>query len=31
MLLFDSLRAFLMVVFGIMAYKEHLKIQTKIA
>jgi hypothetical protein len=27
MLLFDSLRAFLMVVFGIMAYKEHRKFQ----
>jgi hypothetical protein len=28
MLLFDSLRAFLMVVFGIMAYIEHKKIQS---
>ncbi len=27
MLLFDSLRAFLMVVFGILAYKEHTKFQ----
>ena len=28
MLLFDSLRAFLMVIFGIMAYKEHTKFQS---
>lgn len=28
MLLFDSLRAFLMVIFGIMAYIEHKKIQS---
>ncbi len=31
MLLFDSLRAFLMVVFGVMAYKEHTKLQTTIS
>jgi hypothetical protein len=28
MLLFDSLRAFLMLIFGIMAYIEHKKIQS---
>ena len=28
MLLFDSLRAFLMLVFGIMAHKEHKKFKT---
>ncbi len=31
MLLFDSLRAFLMVVFGVMAHKEHIKIHTTIS
>lgn len=31
MLLFDSLRAFLMVIFGVLAYKEHKKYQTKIS
>lgn len=31
MLLFDSLRAFLMVVFGILAYREHQKYQTAVA
>jgi hypothetical protein len=31
MLLFDSLRAFLMVVFGIMAHIEHKKIQSSIS
>ncbi len=31
MLLFDSLRALLMVVFGIMAHKEHSKSQTTIS
>ena len=31
MLLFDSLRAFLMVIFGILAYKEHSKFHTSIS
>jgi hypothetical protein len=31
MLLFDSLRAFLMVIFGIMASREHTKFQTTIS
>ena len=31
MLLFDSLRAFLMVGFGVMAYKEHKKLKTTIS
>ncbi|GEM_PF-3230626 len=31
MLLFDSLRAFLMVVFGVMAYREQTKLQTPIS
>jgi hypothetical protein len=31
MLLFDSLRAFLMVVFGVLAYKEHIKIHATIS
>ena len=31
MLLFDSLRAFLMVIFGVLAYKEHEKHQTTIS
>ena len=31
MLLFDSLRAFLMVIFGVMAYREHKKFQTTIS
>jgi hypothetical protein len=31
MLLFDSLRACLMVAFGAMAYKEHTKFQTTIS
>lgn len=31
MLLFDSLRAFLMVVFGLLALKEHSKSQTTVS
>lgn len=31
MLLFDGLRALVMVVFGVMAYREHTKFQTTIS